>query len=63
MNIHRNKLANSLAKLATTLAPSSDETSFAVLGCRAKKVSTREWGLVLDQYNRLPNQNPATYKN
>jgi len=54
-DVHGNELADSLAKLATTLAPSSNETSFAVLGYRAKKVSTREWGLVLDQYNRLPN--------
>lgn len=62
-DVEGNELADSLAKAATKMAPSSDETSFAVLGCRARKVSTREWKAVLDQYSRLPSQNPATYKN
>jgi hypothetical protein len=61
--VYGNKLADSLAKAATKLAPSTDETSFAVLGCRARKVSTREWESILDQYSRLPSQNPAIYKN
>ena len=62
-DVYGNELADSLAKTATRLTPSKDETSFAVLGCRARKVSSREWELVLDQYDRQPNQNPATYKN
>jgi ribonuclease HI len=53
-DVYGNELADSLAKAATKLAPSTDETSFAVLGCRARKVSTREWESILDQYSRLP---------
>ncbi len=62
IDIYRNELADSLAKVATKLVPSTDQTSFAVLGYRAKKASSREWESVLDQYDRHPNQNPATYK-
>ncbi|PVH68720.1 hypothetical protein DL98DRAFT_554737 [Cadophora sp. DSE1049] len=38
--VYGNELADSLAKQATTLAPNTDETSFAVLGCKAKEVTT-----------------------
>jgi hypothetical protein len=62
LDIYRNKLADGLAKQATTIAPSTDETSYAVLGCRVRKVSTREWESVLDQYDTQLNRNPATYK-
>ena len=62
-DVYGNELADSLAKEATKLAPSSDKTSFAVLGCRAKQLSSKEWESVLDQYDRQPSQNPATYKN
>jgi ribonuclease HI len=61
-DVYGNELADSLAKAATKLAPSTDKTSFAVLGSRARKVSTKEWESVLDQYDKQPNQNPATYK-
>ena len=54
-DVYGNELADSLAKAATKLIPSINETSFAVLGCRARKVSSREWELVLDHYNRQPN--------
>jgi ribonuclease HI len=52
-DVHGNELADSLAKAATKLVPSTDETSFAVLGCRAREVSTREWKSVLDQYDSI----------
>jgi hypothetical protein len=61
-DVHGNELADSLAKQATTLAPSTDETSFAVLGCRAKEVSTSEWQSALGQYDTLPSQNSTTYR-
>ena len=61
--VYGNELADSLAKAATKLLPSTDKTSFAVLGCRAKKTSSREWESVLDQYDRQLSQNPATSKN
>ena len=48
IDIYGNKLADSLAKAATRLIPSTEETSFAVLGCRARKASSREWEAVLD---------------
>jgi hypothetical protein len=48
MEVYGNELANSLAKQVTTLAPNTNEISFAVLGCKAKEVSTREWESVLD---------------
>ena len=60
--VYGNELADSLAKQATTLAPDTNETSFAVLGCKAKEVSIREWESVLDQYERTPNQNTTTYR-
>lgn len=62
-DVFGNELADSLAKEATKMVPSTDETSFAVLGYRARKASSREWELALDQYDRQPNQNPASYKN
>ncbi len=62
-DVYKNELADSLAKEATKLEPSTNETSFAVLGSIARKVSSREWETALDQYDRLPNENPATYKN
>ncbi|PVH68652.1 hypothetical protein DL98DRAFT_350597, partial [Cadophora sp. DSE1049] len=60
--IYGNELADSLAKQATTLAPNTNETSFAVLGCKAKQVSTREWESALDQYEKTPCQNTTTYR-
>ena len=60
--VYGNELADSLAKQATTLAPNTNETSFAVLGCKAKQVSTREWESALDQYEKTPCQNTITYK-
>jgi ribonuclease HI len=41
-DVYGNELADSLAKVATKLVPSTDQTSFAVLGYRAKKASNRE---------------------
>ena len=61
-DVYGNELADSLAKQATTLAPSTDQTSFAVLGCKAKEVSTREWESALNEYDKRPNQNPSTYR-
>lgn len=62
MEVYGNELADSIAKQATTLAPSTNEASFAVLGCKAKEVSTREWKLVLDQYEKTPSNNSNTYR-
>ena len=42
-DIPGNKLANALAKEAIVLASRSQETSFAVLGLKAKQVSLEEW--------------------
>jgi hypothetical protein len=41
-DVFRNKLADSLAKAATKLILTTDKTSFPVLGCRVKKVTSKE---------------------
>ncbi|PVH75553.1 hypothetical protein DL98DRAFT_551596 [Cadophora sp. DSE1049] len=46
--IYGNELADSLTKQATTLALNTNKTSFAVLGCKAKQVSTKKWESALN---------------
>ena len=61
-NVPGNELADSLAKEATELVPDSNKTSYAHLGSTIRVTRLREWQTVLDQYDKLPSQNPATYK-
>jgi hypothetical protein len=60
-DIYGNELADSLAKEATNLPPDSHSTSFAVLGCKIREISTREWMTTLDQENQQPCR-PASYR-
>lgn len=60
-DVNWDELADSLAEVASKRVPSTDETSFAVLDWRARKVSCREWESVLNQYDKQVNQNLATY--
>ena len=62
VDIQGNELADKLAKEATRLEPSTNETSFGVLSQKAKEVSTKEWLDILDQYRKLPSTNPTSYK-
>ena len=61
-DVHGNELADSLAKQATTQNPSSTETSFAILGQKAKEVTKQEWESVLGKYDERPSQNSTTYR-
>jgi ribonuclease HI len=61
-DIYGNDQADKLAKLATTIEPSTTTTSFAVLGCEAKKANITEWRNVLAKYDSKPSTNPFTYK-
>jgi ribonuclease HI len=65
IEVYGNELADALAKQATRIAPSSHQTSFAVLGCKARELSAREWQATLDQPKCLQNQNlnPTSYRN
>jgi ribonuclease HI len=57
-----NETADTLAKEATELVPDSYETSFAFLGSKVRELKRLEWQALLDNYDKQPNQNPATYK-
>ena len=54
-DIPGNELADTLAKEATALTPSSQETSFAVLGLKAKQIGSEEW------YDLLAETKPTGY--
>jgi ribonuclease HI len=62
-DIPGNELADKLAKQATRIAPSSDETSYAVLGYRAKQIGNTEWKAVLDHYDKQASTSSTSYKN
>ena len=54
--------ADTLAKEATKLDPSSNMTSLAVIGTRIKQLGEREWLRYLEQYRRKAIAlNPTTY--
>jgi ribonuclease HI len=57
-----NELADSLAKAATIVAPSSHTISYAYLGSQIRNIATQEWQEVLDQYDTLPSRNQAYKK-
>ena len=61
-DIPGNELADSLAKEATKLVPASNNTSYAHLRSMIKEIKLKKWQSVLDKYESLPSQNPATYK-
>jgi hypothetical protein len=61
-DIYANELADSLPKQATRITPSTNETRFAVLGCKVREVSNRGWESILGQYSRQPIQNISTYR-
>ena len=57
-----NEKADTLAKEATKLDPSSNMTSLAVIGTRIKQLGEREWLRYLEQYRRKAIAlNPTTY--
>ena len=65
-DILRNELAGLLAKEATTLPPdlyepSSNKTSFIVLGLRIKQARSAEWYNILRKSYLRPSSNPASY--
>jgi ribonuclease HI len=47
-DIYGNELADSLAKAATLQKPTLNQTSFAVLGLKTKKLKRLEWGIYLN---------------
>ena len=57
-----NELADSLAKEATKLAPSSHIISYAYLGSQIRNLATQEWQKVLDKYDTLSSRNQAYKK-
>ena len=57
-----NELADSLAKEATKLAPSSYNISYAYLGSQIRNLATQEWQEILDKYDTLPSRNQAYKK-
>ena len=57
-----NELADSLAKAATVVAPSSHTISYAYLDSQIRNIVTQEWQEVLDQYNTLQSRNQAYKK-
>ena len=61
--MYGNELADALAKQATRIAPSSHQTSFAVLGYKVRELCATEWQDTLDQPSRQQNQNPNSYRN
>jgi ribonuclease HI len=62
-DIRGNEEADKLAKLATTLNPSSEGISFALLGLKISEIKRNEWYTSLQKYtiSRAPNLNQETY--
>jgi hypothetical protein len=62
MDIQGNEQADKLAKLATTIEPSSTTTSFAVLSANAKKASITELKSALEAYDKKASTSIHSYK-
>jgi hypothetical protein len=56
-DIPGNEKADQLAKAATTIPPSSQHTSFAMLGVKIRQIKNKEWHEKLARYTR--NTNPS----
>lgn len=56
-----NELADRLAKEGTVAAPTSTETSYALLGMKIKEKAKEEWAQILEDYKERPNPNLSTY--
>ncbi|APA14966.1 predicted protein [Sclerotinia sclerotiorum 1980 UF-70] len=60
-SVEGNELADKLAKEATTIQPTSNETSFGLLGMTVKEYASDQWLDTLKQYELRSNQSPSTY--
>lgn len=60
-SVEGNELADKLAKEATTIRPTSNETSFGLLGMIIKEYDSDQWLSTLNQYELRSNQSPSTY--
>lgn len=56
-----NELADKLAKEATAIRSTSNETSFGLLGMIIKEYNTNQWLDTLNQYESRSNQSDTTY--